>query len=108
VNALEPVTRPNGRLYRPRAVVAYAVGEEDECVLVLGTHDQRRAQALADQIAERVAGGGFVAASPETGWYRDGFECGERRWVSDEVRGRAGVLFREIAETAPAGLAVTP
>ena len=95
---LDEIQRPNGKPYRPRRVVAQAVGEEDEGVLVLGTHDLGRAQALADKLARYIAGSGFVAVQPETGWWRDGFECGQRRWVNDEVRGRAGVLFRDMEE----------
>lgn len=102
---LEPVERPNGKLYRPRKTVAYVVGEEDEGVIVLGTHYGERAQAMADTMAGYVAGSGFVAADWVNGWYREGFEGGERRWVTDEVHGRAGVYFREIVEMAPAGLA---
>jgi hypothetical protein len=97
----EVIQRPNGKPYRPRRVFAQAVGEEDEGVLVLGTHDVTRAQVLADKVARYVAGSGFVAVKPETGWWRDGFECGQRRWVADEENGRAGVLFRDIAETEP-------
>ncbi len=77
---------------------AQSVGEEDEGVLVLGTHDLVRAQALADEVARSVAGSGFAAVNPWRGWWRDGFECGRRAWVIDEVHGRAGVLFRDIAE----------
>lgn len=36
------------------------------------------------------------------GWYRNGFDGGQRQWLSDDVRGRAGVWFREIVETAEA------
>ena len=53
---------------------------------------------LDPALAEYVAGRGFVAASPEAGWYRDGMDGGERRWVYDETGGRAGILFREIVE----------
>lgn len=96
----EVIERPNGKLYRPRRVVAYICGEEDEAVLVLGTHDYARAQVLANQMAEYVAGSGYVAVDWVTGWYRDGFEMGHRQWVTDEVRGRAGVFFREIVEAS--------
>lgn len=101
--APEPVRRPNGKLYQSRlGVVAHEIDSDGDGiatgVLVLGTHDRERAQALADEVARRVAGPGFVAASPETGWYRDGISHGERRWAFDEVHGRAGVLFREIVE----------
>lgn len=99
----DPITRPNGTLYRPRRVIAYEVGGDGitDGVLVLGTHDQHRAKALADQVARSVAGTGFAAADPRPGWYRDGFEAGERRWVSDEARGRAGVWFCDIVEVTP-------
>ena len=94
----ETIQRPNGKPYHPRRVIAYGVGEDGEGVIVLGTHDMARAQALADELARRVAGPEYVAADAWRGWWRDGFECGERRWVCDEVHGRAGVLFRDIVE----------
>ena len=97
----EPIMRPNGKLYHPRRVVAHVVGEEDEGVLILGTHDLARAQILADQMAEYVAGKGYVAVGPWTGWFRDGFRAGRREWVTDEERGRAGVCFQEIVEATP-------
>ena len=98
---LVPVRRPNGQLYRPRKMVAYQVPDEDDiisAVLVLGTHDIARAQALADQVAARYADSGCIAADPVAGWWRDGFEGGRRCWVKDDRRGRAGVMFREIVE----------
>ena len=100
----DTITRPDGRVYRSRKVTANAVIDEDEFVcgvMVLGTHDVGRAKPLADWLAADTTGRGFAAIDPETGWWRDGFECGERRWVNDEVRGRPGVLFREIVEVSP-------
>ena len=97
----EVIERPNGKPYRSRRVIAYEAGEG---VIVLGTHDLTRAQGLADELARYVAGSGFVAVDPWRGWWRDGFECGRRRWVRDPEAGRAGVWFREIAERTPAGL----
>ena len=96
--------RPNGKPYRPRRVIAQVIGEEDEGVLILGTHDLQRAQALADQMAAHVAGSGYVAVRPWRGWFRDGFQAGRRQWVTDEVHGRAGVCFPEIAEHGPASM----
>lgn len=98
-----PVRRPNGKLYKPRiGVTVHEIDSDGDGfatgVLVLGTHDQERAQTLADHVAQRVAGAGFVAAGPEAGWYRDSIARGERQWVTDEVRGRAGILFRSIVE----------
>jgi phage terminase large subunit-like protein len=97
----EVIERPNGKAYRPRKVIAYIVvdGYEDACgVVVLGTQDVARAQVLADQLVRAEVDGGCVAAAPAAVWWRDSFEYGQRRWVSDEVRGRAGVLFTDIIE----------
>ena len=98
---LPPIKRPNGKLYCPRRIVAHEVGGEDgitEGVLILGTHDEARAKPLADQFAQYLLGSGYAALDPLGGWYRDGFESGQRQWVSDKERGRAGVWFRRIAE----------
>jgi len=95
------ITRPNGKPCQPRCISANAVSDEDDWlsgVIVLGTHDVSRAQPLADQYASWQVGGTFKAARPLAGWYRDGFESGERRWITDEEHGRAGVWFREITE----------
>jgi hypothetical protein len=96
------ITRPNGKPYRPRAVTANAVADEDQIlcgVIVLGTHDLTRAQPMADQYARWQLGEGYAAASPLRGWYRDGFESGHRAWITDEEHGRSGIWFREIVET---------
>lgn len=101
---LEEIARPDGRLYRPRKVTAAPVFDGDEIesgVIVFGTHDIGRAQPLADQVAMSAAGSSFRAARPVTVWWRDGFEGGRRNWVDDPVKGRAGVWFRELAETCP-------
>jgi len=103
----EAITRPDGRVYRPRKVTANAVVDDDETlsgVLVLGTHDVARAQKLADDYAAWQLGTGHVAVDPEAGWWRDGFDCGRRRWLRDPEAGRAGVWFREIVERTSAGL----
>lgn len=94
----EVITRPNGKPYHPRKVTGQIIGEEDEGVLILGTHDLERAQALADQMAAYEAGPGATAVRPWRGWFRDGFSSGRREWITDEVRGRAGVVFPEITE----------
>jgi hypothetical protein len=100
---LPVIMRPNGKPYRPRKVIAYPVGDEDETttgVIVFGTHDAGRAQGLADQIAHWEVGSDFAAAEPECVWWGDTFEQGRRGWVTDEEHGRAGVFFREIVEVA--------
>lgn len=98
---LEPVTRPDGRLYRPRKIMGYPVADADDFVagiMILGTHDAARAQPLADYCAALWTDWGSVAADPETGWWREGYENGQLRWVRDETRGRAGVWFHQIKE----------
>ena len=101
---LVPVTRPDGRVYRPRKIIAYAVAGEDELlsgVMVLGTHDVERARVLADRYAAWQLGEDCTAASPQAGWYREGYEAGRPMWLRDEKKGRAGVWFRDIAERPP-------
>lgn len=101
---IEVIMRPNGKPYRPRQISAHAIVDDNalDGVMVLGTHDIARAQALADSYAQWQLGGSYRAAQPEPGWYRDGWECGVRRWLHDEERGRAGVMFREVVEVADA------
>lgn len=97
----EPITRPDGRVYRARKVTAYPFASGDDWitgVLVIGTHDVGRARALAEQVVLRDVGRGYAAVDPETGWWHDGFQGGERIWIHDPVRGRAGVMFRDIVE----------
>jgi hypothetical protein len=62
---------------------------------VLGTHDIERARLLADPLAARE---GFEVGSPRTGWWRESIRDYCSWWVDDDVRGRAGVMFREIAD----------
>jgi hypothetical protein len=98
---LEPVQRPDGRMYRPRKIIAYPVADDEEMtsgIMVLGTHDVSRAQPLADRCASAWVDGGYVAIEPETGWYREGYEAGRPMWLRDPVKGRAGVWFHEVAE----------
>ncbi len=100
---VESITRPDGRVYRPRKVIAYAFASEDDWitgVVVLGTQDVTRARALADRLVLSELGRGYAAVDPETGWWHDGFQGGERIWIHDPVRGRAGVMFRDIVEVA--------
>lgn len=101
ISALVPVTRPDDRLYQPRKIVAWPVVDGDEiiiAVIIPGTHDLGMAQPLADQYAAWQLGSSYVAVNPETGWFRDGYEGGSRWWIDDPVYGRAGVMFRELAE----------
>jgi hypothetical protein len=102
-DTMTTLTRPNGKPFRPRKVVAHAVTDTDDLlsgVMVLGTHDIPRAQKLADQYIPYWLESGYTAADPLTGWWRDGFDCGQRRWIRDEEHGRAGVWFREVVEVS--------
>lgn len=105
MTALPAITRPDGRLYRPRKLVACQVDEDGDfaAVLVLGTHDTALAWPLADQFAAREAGSGYRAYDPMPGWWREALRGGERCWVDDEKRGRAGVLFGRVAEAEEEG-----
>ncbi|HEV2779093.1 MAG TPA: hypothetical protein VGX25_06780 [Actinophytocola sp.] len=95
---LEPITRPNGKVYRPRKVDVYPVdgdgwSEWDQPgVVVLGTHDIERARPLALRAVDFFHGVQY-AVKPRTGWWRLGYQAGELRWIHDDVHGRAGVMF---------------
>jgi hypothetical protein len=98
---LAVITRPDGRVYRPRKIVACAVADDEDFlagVCVLGTHDLAVAQLRADGYAEWQLGRGSAALDPETGWFREGYENGQPMWIRDPVKGRAGVMFHKIRE----------
>jgi hypothetical protein len=97
---LVPVRRPDGRLYRPRKLVAFMIDEEPEHTraLVLGTHDVVRATKLA-KIVVRGYDRGYEPVSPLRGWWRSGIRNHMEWFEPDERRGRAGVMF-EIGEIA--------
>ena len=100
---LSPITRPNGKPYQPRKVVAHCVGHEDEDitgVIVFGTHDPSRAKLVADLAVADWIDNGYEAASPRMVWWRDTMADGHRAFVTDAVHGRAGVVFDEIVERA--------
>jgi hypothetical protein len=91
---LPPIRRPDGRLYRPRRIVVIPWDDwhGSSGALVLGTQDIGHARVLAE--AECRYRWDSYAGRAALGWWRDGFENGERAWVWDVVRGRAGVSFR--------------
>ena len=97
---LKSIMRPNGRPYRPRKLTAHPVTgyDEEDRVVVFGTHDPAVAQPLADRCVARFIDSGYRAADPVLVWWRDGMDGGRRRWVTDEIGGRAGVWFRELVE----------
>jgi hypothetical protein len=90
----EVLVRPNGKRYRPRAITVHPwMGREDCGAVVLGTHDVQRAARMAEEEVQREFDREYIATKPEPGWYRLGMCRGERRWITDEVRGAAGVYF---------------
>jgi len=101
--ALPPVRRPYGGFYRPRKLTVVVLDEygdeEDGGIAVFGTHNEDVAGLLADEAAVRLEGAAWHAADPVRVWWRDGYSGGRRCWVTDELAGRAGVLFRRIEET---------
>lgn len=92
---LPMIMRPNGRLYRPRKIVAEIYtdyhNEEFGGVIVFGTHDIERARPLAEPIIHSEVGP--VDITEHLDWIHDGMSGGERRFMRDERRGRACVRF---------------
>lgn len=91
------MTRPNGKVYRPRRGLRAHAWEDDDRdergVIVFGTLDPQRAQEFANRMCAYWYGMP-EAVTPIPGWYRDGFQYGQRAWVCDDERGAAGVMFR--------------
>jgi hypothetical protein len=95
-----PVTRPNGKAYKPRRITydrwdnEEAYGGDGCGAIILGTHDIEAARPIADQIV-REWDNEYVATKPEVGWFRLSYAGyrGDMVWARDEVRGRAGVMF---------------
>lgn len=92
--------RPDGRTYRPRKPGLRAHGWENQNgadgrhgVIVFGTLDPDKATPLAAEAIMYWHDGECVPATPEPGWYRDGYHWGERTWITDEKRGAPGVMF---------------
>lgn len=95
----EVVIRPNGKPYKARSVRARG-WDDDELsmagnvgVVVLGTHDLKRAQTFADKLVPYWYDREFVALNLEVGWFRLGYLYGKQSWVRDPERGAAGVMF---------------
>lgn len=101
---LAPVTRPDGRVYKPRKPPRGVLvedhdartGEPDAYVYVLGTHDVERAFQLATQIAatERLKADRDSAWQT---WIRQTIRRGDPVFDVDLVRGAAAVVF-EVTE----------
>lgn len=94
---LTPVTRPDGRVYRPRKPPRVQRIDNDDFfresgpdfwVYVLGTHDFEQAFELASK-----AWSGLDWDSGERAWLRLGYQDGEPAYVYDPVRGAPTVIF---------------
>lgn len=98
---LVAVKRPNGKLYRPRKIVAFIFDADPDYprVLVLGTHDVVRAARLAKKTVVRDYDSGCEPVKPVRGWWRSGIRNHVEWFEQDERHGRAGVSF-EIEEIA--------
>lgn len=90
------IIRPNGKPYRPRAGLrAYGWDDDDRGesgVMVLGTNDTDAAREFALRVCRSWYGTKAVELQA-TGWFRDGFLCGQRTFIVDPERGRPGVSF---------------
>jgi hypothetical protein len=108
---LEAIERPNGKMYRPRAIRVQVMGAEDEApdaIAVLGTRDSSLAiEAARVEVSEymRLWYDGDYALNitddaPIPVWYTRGLTSwnsidGPRfHFTNDPVKGAAGLLFR--------------
>lgn len=96
----EPITRPNGSIYQPRKLRAFALNlDEEPVVLVLGTHDADVAYPIARRELSSFFGTDPAAlGSPRKVWRTQKllrFEDGEPwyGYPDDPERGAAGVEF---------------
>lgn len=96
-DTLPPIERPNGKLYRPRAVRVDYMDDEDNWreeypykTVVLGTHDVEAARERAVQ--GRVC---QYLTNPRIDWLRLGYASGRLCWINDDERGAACVVFDE-------------
>jgi hypothetical protein len=98
---LVEITRPNGKVYRPRKEPrAQLVDNADDCepyawIFVHGTHDMDRAWDLAQPEASRH---GMVAdrESAHQTWMRLAMRNGDPVYDIDPIRGTATVTFEVI------------
>lgn len=88
------MTRPNGKLYKPRkSATTILFTDGDPCVLVLRQADRCVAELLA-RSAARDWDSSALVVSGVFSWWRESIRNGEPEWVTDEVRGAPGWLFQ--------------
>lgn len=90
-----PVTRPNGKVYRPRKPPRAVEVDNDAgwnepstLIYVLGTHDIERAFALAQRMHR-----GADKDTAKLSWARLTMRRGEGFWEYDDICGAATVIF---------------
>lgn len=97
-----PIIRPNGKTYRPRAIVAHAwenpddmTGDNYQGCIIIGTHDAVAAQPFAERMCNYwfgTSGAKFMQA----GWFRKAYDYTGPAWIEDDVRGSAGCYFSAV------------
>lgn len=97
---MDPITRPNGKVYRPRKTVTHPWDNTEtdpsrgRCgVYVFGTHDIEATRAEAADAIRYYHDSSMTASDPQLVWVRDAIEYGQRVWMHDAVRGRAAVQW---------------
>lgn len=101
--------RPNGKIYRPRKQPrAVLVGDDFDCVLVLGTHDIEYAREIARKLLTIELGSDFTATDAERGWFELKYRWSQLEWVYNDERGQAGVMFNDVCDLGFAATAAHP
>jgi hypothetical protein len=80
---LPEITRPNGKPYRPRKLVAYAVNDADLEVggaVVFGTHDPAKAHPLADVLITLHVLAASLGLDLEAAWKAKAAVIAGRPW----------------------------
>lgn len=94
---LEPVRRPDGRLYRPRKIRTVLLNLDEPAldpeVAVLGTHNEAVAQRHA-RAEVQAYDRGLDVVYPMRTWLRQAVRNNEPYYEVDRVRGAAAVLFK--------------
>lgn len=95
------ITRPNGKVYRPRKIVAEFTFDDysssESGVLVFGTHDIHIARRLAFNLVNSYDSSLMAVDYHQTWLYRT-IRNGDIHFEYDPVFGRAAVEFRELVE----------
>lgn len=127
MSALPPITRPNGKLYRPRHLRSQLLGDEDEVneIVVFGTLLVAEARGIAELDARALSRQWYpdgdtefvLVGDPKPVWYRREFrgiheDSPVYGFVVDEEKGAFGYLWRiedrDILDSRPDGVMPPP